>query len=78
MPPVINSNLCLKCGSCVDVCPMDVFYGSKKGEIPIVTYPEECWHAEACALHCPANAIDFRIPLTMVVPIKKLHIEKSS
>ena len=35
MPPVINSDLCLKCGSCVDVCPMDVFYGSKRGKFPL-------------------------------------------
>ena len=72
MPPVIDANKCLRCGRCVDVCPMDVFYGSKKGEVPVPYYAEECWHAEACALHCPAGAIDFRIPLTMIVPVKRL------
>ena len=51
---------------------MDVFYGSGKGEVPVVHYPDECWHAEACALHCPAGAIDFRIPLSLIVPVRKL------
>ena len=52
MPPVINKDKCIRCGQCVDVCPMDVFYGSKKGETPVVRYPDECWHAEACGLRC--------------------------
>ena len=72
MPPVINQELCIRCGRCVDICPMDVFYGSGKGEVPVVHDPDECWHAEACALHCPAGAIDFRIPLSLIVPVRKL------
>ena len=72
MPPVINQELCIRCGRCVDICPMDVFYCSGKGEVPVAHYPDECWHAEACALHCPAGAIDFRIPLSLIVPVRKL------
>ncbi|MFH1650984.1 MAG: ferredoxin family protein, partial [Chloroflexota bacterium] len=44
MPPVINKEVCSKCGKCVEVCPADVFYGSEKGKTPVVSYPEECWH----------------------------------
>ena len=73
MPPVINEDKCIHCGLCIEICPSDVFFGSKKGEIPNITYPDECWHSEACALHCPKDAITFRIPLTMIVSYKKLN-----
>ncbi len=77
MPPYINEEKCLRCGQCVEICPMDCFYGSCKGEVPVVSYPEECWHAEACVLHCPAGAIEFRIPLTIHIPYKKLPHENA-
>ena len=78
MPPIIDEQKCIRCGQCVDICPMDCFFGSKKGEIPTVTFPDECWHAGACILHCPAKAIDFRIPLTAMVSYKKLPHSYSS
>jgi adenylylsulfate reductase subunit B len=46
---------------------MDVFYGSEKGEIPIIAYPDECWHENACVNDCPEDAIELRIPLSMMV-----------
>lgn len=68
MPPVINEELCKKCEQCADVCQSDVFYGSEKGEIPSVTYPEECWHCNACVSSCPVEgAVSLRIPLPMMV-----------
>ena len=72
MPPIIDTKKCSKCGTCVEICPADVFYGSQRGEYPIVRYPEECWHADACVLSCPKDAISFRIPLTALVPFTKL------
>ena len=71
MPPVIDKELCIACGDCVDLCPEDVFYGSKEGECPTVTYPEECWHEAKCVLACPVEgAIKLRTPLTMMVSYK--------
>lgn len=68
MPPVIDKEKCTKCGQCVDVCPSDVFFGSKKREVPRITYPEECNHESACVLSCPIKgAIRLRIPLGMMV-----------
>lgn len=68
MPPVINSELCVKCGQCADACQSDVFYGSKAKEVPVVTYPEECWHCNACVSVCPEEgAVTLRIPLPMMV-----------
>ena len=64
MPPIIDKDLCSGCGTCVDVCSSDVFYGSKAGETPKVSYPEECWHCNACVLDCPIEgAVTLRIPL---------------
>ncbi len=54
MPPIINEKKCSKCGKCVDICSEDVFFGSKKGEVPTVAYGEECWHCNACVSACPS------------------------
>lgn len=70
MPPIIDKQKCKKCGICVDICAQDVFYGSGEGDIPIVGYPEECWHCSACVIDCPAEAIRLRIPLPMMVLYK--------
>ncbi len=67
MPPVIDNDHCNGCGRCVDVCQMDVFFESKKNEIPVVSYPEECWHCNACVLECARKAVKLRIPLPMMV-----------
>ena len=63
MPPIINVNKCTKCGTCVDVCPVDVFYGSKEKEIPTVSYGDDCFFCSACILECPNDAITLRFPL---------------
>ncbi|MEE9400532.1 MAG: ferredoxin family protein, partial [Dehalococcoidia bacterium] len=64
MPPIIDVSKCTACGKCVDICTEDVFYGSKPGEIPVVTYPKECVHFSGCVYECPVpGAIRVRVPL---------------
>ena len=71
MPPVIDKARCSHCGLCVDHCSEDVFFGSEKKSTPVVAYPEECWHCNACVLACPVEgAIRLRIPLPMMVCYK--------
>ena len=71
MPPIIAKEKCTACGTCVDVCPQDVYFGSKEGEIPVVSYPEECWHCNACVLECPVEgAVRLRIPLPATILYK--------
>jgi len=71
MPPVINEDKCTSCGKCFDICSEDVFFGSKKREIPVITYPDECWHCNACVLDCPVEgAIRLRIPLPIAIVYK--------
>ena len=68
MPPIINEEHCTKCGVCVEHCPQDVFFGSEKNKIPLIAFPEECWHCYACVLDCPAKgAIRIRTPVPMML-----------
>lgn len=63
MPPHINDAKCVKCGVCADICAEDVYFGSEPGKIPMVTYPEFCFHCNCCVEECPEQAIQLRIPL---------------
>ena len=69
MPPIINEEKCIKCTTCVKICPMDVIK-FVENEI-VIKYPDECWHCRACAIDCPTQAIVLRYPLTHML----LHIE---
>lgn len=72
MPPVINSEKCIHCGKCADICSEDVFFGSKKKELPAISYPDDCWHCSACVSVCPVEgAIKLRIPLPMTLLYKE-------
>jgi adenylylsulfate reductase, subunit B len=68
MPPVINKKACRRCGTCAGVCPSDVFYGSEPKAFPLITYPDECWHCNACVEACPhEGAIRLRIALPLMI-----------
>lgn len=72
MPPVIDPDRCMGCGRCVEICPADVFYGSEKGKVPIVAYPEACTHFNCCVEECPVEeAIKLRIPLPLMLLFRK-------
>lgn len=72
MPPVIDETKCIGCGKCVDICTEDVFFGSRKKQVPVVTYPEFCAHFNACVEACPVEgAIRLRIPLPLMLLYKK-------
>ena len=71
MPPIINEEKCIKCGTCVDMCPEDVFFGSQKKEFPEVTYPQECVYCNSCVEECPVEgAVRLRLPLPMMLIYK--------
>jgi adenylylsulfate reductase subunit B len=71
MPPVIDKNKCIVCGKCVDTCTEDIFFGSMNGEVPVITYPEACFHCNCCVGECPVEgAIRLRIPLPMMISYK--------
>ena len=68
MPPVIKKDKCSWCGTCFDICNFDVYFGSEDNKVPTVTYPEECWHCNACVLDCPEKAI-YVSPEKKVLPL---------
>ena len=70
MPPLIDETKCAQCGTCVEVCAEDVYFASKPGEVPDVTYPEFCFHCNCCVEECPEKAIHLRIPLTEMLLYK--------
>ena len=71
MPPVIDPEKCSRCGTCVDICSEDVFFGTKKRELPQVTYPEMCMYCNCCVDDCPVEgAIRLRIPPNMMLAYK--------
>lgn len=69
MPAVIDKSKCIGCFHCADICPTDA-YGpqNRADQYPIIKYPEECWHCNACVFECPAEAIHLRLaaPCSMV------------
>lgn len=68
MPPVIDTEKCVACGHCAQICPDEVFGLERaQGTAPAVLYPDECWHCNACALDCPRGAIALRFPLHYMV-----------
>ena len=74
MPPVINPNLCTGCGTCAEICPVQVFrYDRDKEKIPEVKFRRECWHCNACVLDCPSKAIQLHVPL----PYMLVHVNSA-
>jgi len=58
MPPVIDIEKCLGCGTCEE-CPGDLIYMHEVDgrEVAYIKYPEECWYCGSCRQDCPAEAI---------------------
>jgi len=71
MPPIIDEQKCIHCGSCVEACSEDVFFGSTAKHLPRVRYPHECVYCNACVEECPVEGtITLRLPLPMTLMYK--------
>jgi NAD-dependent dihydropyrimidine dehydrogenase PreA subunit len=44
---------------------MDVIAWDEKMDMPVVVYPEECWHCGVCWFECPKRAIDITYPASL-------------
>lgn len=53
--PIVDIEKCTGCGTCVSVCPEQVFE-LKDGKSEVV-YPEKCIDCKACENSCPEQAI---------------------
>ncbi|WP_346665402.1 ferredoxin family protein [uncultured Mailhella sp.] len=51
----IDPEKCVNCGTCVKICPLDVF---RAGETtPEICYREDCQSCFLCQIYCPKDAI---------------------
>jgi len=65
--PVVFTDKCNGCNTCVDVCQIDVFMPNpEKGKPPIILHPDECWYGGCCVNDCPRpGAIQLQWPLEL-------------
>ena len=54
----VDHSLCNGCKICYNGCPLDVFGWDYEKDIPLASYPDECWYCGACEIDCPAKAVD--------------------
>ena len=52
---VIDKELCIGCGVCVEMCPEDVL--ELQGEVATVINLDDCIECEACQVNCEYEAI---------------------
>lgn len=55
--PVIDEKKCTGCGTCVEICPMNVFEMDKEKKKAVVKRPNDCIGCRACEVQCPEGAI---------------------
>ncbi len=56
--PIINTELCVNCGTCVQFCPNGVFESDT--DHPLVVRPENCVEfCRGCSKACPNDAITY-------------------
>lgn len=51
----VNTDLCIGCGECVDVCPVEVYELQDDKSVPVNA--DECVGCESCVEVCGENAI---------------------
>ena len=55
MPVKINKDLCIGCGACIEVCPVDALIFSEDGKVECKE--ADCIDCGACIGSCPTEAI---------------------
>ena len=53
----INSEKCVGCGKCREVCPGTLI--ALENRKAVIKYPRNCWGCVSCVKECTAGAIDF-------------------
>jgi len=52
----LNTDKCIGCGKCTEVCPHGVFEIADKKAL--IADKDACMECGACALNCPTNALE--------------------
>ena len=53
----IDTDKCVGCGICIEICPLDVFYISEDKKKSVIAYPECCQSCGQCYLYCPTGSL---------------------
>ena len=56
-------NLCIGCRTCVEICPMDVFYFDEEANKSVMLYRENCQSCGQCWLNCPSGSLGTQISM---------------
>jgi NAD-dependent dihydropyrimidine dehydrogenase PreA subunit len=57
---IVNDDVCVGCGACVEVCPPDVLRMSETGKAA-PAYPDDCQGCFICAMACAFDAIEVTV-----------------
>ncbi len=63
----IDYQKCTRCGTCVDMCPMDVL--RQFGKVPYISYRVDCMTCHLCSIYCKAKAISIGAERAVPVPL---------
>ncbi len=53
----IDTTACTACGTCVELCPVDVLRLDPERGVSTALYPDDCIWCFRCELECPAACI---------------------
>lgn len=62
----IDADVCIGCGMCVKICPLDAIRLNDSNKA-FIAYPEDCMTCFMCERACPVGAVDVS-PLREVLP----------
>ena len=69
----IDPELCVNCGWCQEICPVDAAKVTKPFEGKLILHEEKCQGCETCVMVCPCNVLSFPKPEKPGEKPEKLH-----
>jgi NAD-dependent dihydropyrimidine dehydrogenase PreA subunit len=68
----IDTDLCVGCNACADICRMQTIMPHPvRGKPPVVVYPDECWYCGCCVAACRTGALQMRLPINQRLFFKR-------
>lgn len=54
----IQSEKCIRCGKCLEVCPGNLI-GKDENGFAVIKYKKDCWGCASCVKECNQGALQF-------------------